>query len=311
MPIETVVTFADMDPDALEILQDLLAKGDQHFEHRPITRDPDARVPAWIRDSVRYLQWVQAGTFAKEAKLPEIWLKLHYPRPMSPRAWDEVHSMALRALVAMLSDQTYRKGSKFFPESVPDWFLCTPSRKPRWSCFLRYAGLPDVRGPLVPDLAGNCMDPVMDSKALVVQKVRNAMDKEAVEAVEAAFRRPGCKSWGAVGWERAGRLYGWWQGSGRYRDQFGDQLDRKPENRHSERWNKALGTFGGLVRLCIQHGSPWSGWFPIPGEPEWGEFCDWVAREHGLWLSEPGEGTAKDHGEVVAREWEAVFHDLD
>jgi hypothetical protein len=310
MAIDPIVTLSDLDPDALEVLTDLLTKGDQHFEHKPLPTDPDARVPSWVRDSIRYLCWLQRGEFVKETKLPASYVAQHHPRPLDPCAWDEVRAMVLRALVNMLSDQTYRKGSKYFPESVPDWFLCTPNRKPRWSCFLRYAGLPDVRGSIVADLQGTYLDPVQDAPTLKIQKIRNAMDAEAVAAVEKALNRPGAKSYGSVGWERAGRLYGWWKGSARYRDQFGDQLDRKPENRHSERWNKALGTFGGLVRLCVQWGGEtgtWGGWFPIPGEPTWDVFADWVAREHGLWLTEPGDVVAQEHGETVAREWEKVF----
>jgi len=309
-PTDPIVTLADLDPDALGILADLLAKGDQHFEHKPLPRDPDARVPSWVRDSIARLQWLQKGIFVQETKLPDSYVAQHHPRPLTPCAWDEVHAMVLRALVNMLSDQTYRKGSKFFPETVPDWFLCTPNRKPRWSCFLRYAGLPDVRGAIIADLQGTCLEPVQDAPTLKIQRIRNAMDSEAVEAVEKALGRPGAKSYGSVGWERAGRLYGWWKGSARYRDQFRDQLDRKPENRHSERWNKALGTFGGLVRLCVQWGGEtgtWGGWFPIPGEPTWDVFCDWVAREHGLWLMEPGDGAVQEHEERVEREWEKVF----
>lgn len=308
-PIDAVVTISDLDPDALNVLRDLLVKGDQHFEHKPIPLDPGARVPTWVQDSVRFLCWLQKGSFVQETKLPATYVAQHHPRPLDPCAWDEVHAMVLRALVAMLSDQTYRKGSKFFPEAVPDWFLTTPGRKPRWSCFLRYAGLPDVRGSIVADLRGTCLDPVQDAPTLKIQKIRNAMDTEAVEAVEKALIRPGAKSYGSVGWERAGRLYGWWKGSERFRDQFGEQTDRKPENRHSERWNKALGSFGGLVRLCIawpEQGT-WGGWFPIPGEPTWGVFCDWVAREHGLWLTEPGDVGVVEHGPTVAREWEKVF----
>lgn len=307
---DLIVSIGDLDPDALAILRDLLSKGDLHFEHKPLATNPSFRAPTWVQEAVRYLHKIQDGTFPQWAKLPTPWLETHYPRPMVPVAWDAVHSMCLRALVAMLSDQTYRKGSKFFPEQVPEWFLCTPNRKPRWSCFLRYAGLPGVRGSLSADLQGTCLDPVSDAPTLRIQKIRNAMSPEAVEAVEKAMGRQGAKSYGAVGWERAGRLYGWWQGSGKYRDQFGEQQDRRPENRHSERWDKALGTFGGLVRLCIQWGGSqgtWGGWFPIPGDPDWLEFCDWVAREYGLWLTEPGDVGQMEHRPLVARDWEQVF----
>jgi hypothetical protein len=308
-PDDLIVSIGDLDPDALAILRDLLSKGDLHFEHKPLAADPGFRAPTWVQEAVRHLHKVQDGTFPQWAKLPAPWLEAHYPRPMVPVAWDEVHSMCLRALVSMLSDQTYKKGSKFFPETVQDWFLATPNRKPRWSCFLRYAGLPDVRGSLSSDLQGTCFDPVSDAPTLKIQRIRNSMSPEAVEAVEKALSKPGAKSYGAVGWERAGRLYGWWQGSERYRDQFGEQLDRVEGMRHSVRWRKALGSFPGLVRLCVlwPDQGTWGGWFPIPGEPTWEVFCDWVAREQGLWLMEPGDVGPFSHEEPAAREWEQVF----
>jgi len=308
-PDDLVISLGDLDPDALAILRDLVAKGDLHFEHKPLATDPSFRAPTWVQEAVRYLHKLQDGTFPQYTKLPASWLEAHYPRPMAPCAWDEVRAMCLRALVAMLSDQSYRKGSKFFPEAVQDWFLVTPNRKPRWSCFLRYAGLPDVRGSLSADLQGSCMDSVVDAPTLKIQRIRNSMSPDAVEAVEKALNRPGAKSYGAVGWERAGRLYGWWQGSERYRDQFGDQLDRPEAMRHGTRWRKALGAFPGLVRLCVQwpDQGAWGGWFPIPGEPTWEVFCDWVAREHGLWLMEPEAGEVPKHGDLVARDWERVF----
>ena len=153
------------------------------------------------------------------------------------------------------------------------------------------------------------MDPVSDAPTLKIQRIRNAMSPEAVEAVEKALGRPGAKSSGSVGWERAGRLYGWWQGAGRYRDQFGEQLDRPEAMRHGSRWDKALGAFAGLVRLCILWPAQgaWGGWFPIPGEPTWEAFCDWVAREHGLWLMKPEPEEVPKHGERVVRDWERVF----
>jgi len=309
-PTDPVVSFCDLDSDALGILDDLLTRADLHFEHRPMSKDPRARAPTWVQESVKHLQHLQAGTFAKESKIPGTWISQHANRLAldTPKSWDETRDLVLHSVVCMLSDSTYRKGSKFFPEAVHEWFLCTPPRKPRWSCFLRYANTPRVQGSsLSTDLAEGYRETVPDKPTLRVQRIRNSMTADARDAVQKALGKPGAKTYGAVGWERAGKLYGWWLGSAQYRDQFGDQEDRPEAMRHVVRWNGLLGTFPGLVGLCVRVVEPWGGWFPIPGEPEWDGFCDTVAREYGLWLQEPGSGVAGGHEPVERGEWEKVF----
>ena len=117
------IAVQDLDTMALSIIEDLLAKADLHFEHRPVVRD--ATAPVWLQDAVRHVQSVHDGRFPRDAKLPASWLEQHARRlPLTePMSWDQTHRTILHAVGAMLSDPTYRKGSLFFPESIPDWFV--------------------------------------------------------------------------------------------------------------------------------------------------------------------------------------------
>lgn len=296
----------DLDPDALGILEDLYRRLDAHWEHKPIPMDMDALVPKWASESVAYIAQVKAGTFGRDSKLPVDWLQAHAPNPLTHHpfaSWEHAREFVLHAADAMLADPSYRIGSHFFPTIMDQWFLTKPPRKPRWSCFLRYANKVRTLDPV--DLE---QLPSHDAK---VQRIRGKMSPEAVEAVESALRMRGADCFPGTAWERAGKLYAWWSGkqSQESRDQFGGQLDRPEHMRHVVRWSHVAGTFGRLVSSVVawsQSGKGWRGWFPVPGSDEWEAFCGWCSAEHGacLWVLAPGTVEPR---KVEARDWEKCF----
>lgn len=310
------VTIGDLDPDALAIVRDLYYRGDLHWEHRPPSEDPEARAPAWVQEAVVQVHHVHTSTFSTEAKLPATWMQGHATAlPLadgSTMTWERAREIVLHALDSMLMDSGYRKGSKFYPEEIPGWFVTKPPRKPSWSCFLRFANVPLVRKQEALDLASKALEGYADKGTATVQRIRNAMTPDAVEAVEKALRKPGVTVFQVTAWERAGRLYGWWKGAQGLRDQFGEQLDRPEAMRHGYRWDKEIGVFWGLVALTVEWSmgkGGWKGWFPIPADAgDWSDFVDFVAREYAVWMMEvpvPMEPCTW----ISARpgKWEAVF----
>lgn len=307
------VSLCDLDPDALAILRDLYFRADLHWEHRAISEDPSARAPAWVQDAVSHILHVHTSTFGQ--KLPATWLQAHAAAlPLSdgkPLTWDQTRSLVLGAVDAMLQDTSYRKGSKFFPEEIAPWFLTKSPRKPAWSCFLKYANVPLIQRQADLDPLSLASEGYQDKGTLAVQRIRNAMTPDAIEAVEKALGHRGVTVYNVTAWERVARLYGWWQGAGKLRDQFGDQLDRLETMRHGYRWDKALGRFGGLVQLVVewsQGRGGWKGWFPIPADAgEWSEFGDFVAREYAVWIVEVPRGREVESERRVRGGWEKVF----
>lgn len=310
------ITIGDLDPDALAILRDLYFRADLHWEHRPISEDPEARAPAWVQEAVVHVHHVHTSTFSTEAKLPATWMQGHASAlPLDtgiPMTWDHARSIILGAVDAMLSDTSYRKGSKFFPEEIAAWFVTKSPRKPAWSCFLKYANVPRLQRLQALDLGAMASEGYQDKGTATIQRIRNAMTPDAVEAVEKALRKPGVTVFQVTAWERAGRLFGWWKGAQGLRDQFGEQLDRPETMRHGYRWDKEIGAFGGLVQLVVEWSGRkggWKGWFPIPADAvEWADFGDFVAREYAVWMMEvpvpvePSQWVSSRPGK-----WEAVF----
>ena len=313
------VSLCDLDPDALAILRDLYFRADLHWEHRPISDDPEARAPAWVQESVSHIHHVHTSTFGTVSKIPATWMQAHASAlPLTdgkPMTWDQTRFLVLGAVDAMLQDTSYRKGSKFYPEEIPGWFLTKSPRKPAWSCFLKYANVPLVQRQKALDPLSLASEGYQDRGTATVQRIRNAMTPDAVEAVEKALRRPGVTVYNVTAWERVARLYGWWQGAGKLRDQFGDQLDRLETMRHGYRWDKALGRFGGLVLLVVEWSQweggwkgGWKGWFPIPADAaEWADFGDWVAREYAVWIVEMPDRLDTSSERSVRCGWEKVF----
>lgn len=296
----------DLDPDALGVLEDLYRRLDAHWEHKPVPQDPDAPVPKWAVESVESILLVKHGTFGRVSKLPADWLDAHAPNPLTHHpfaTWEQVRGFVLHAADAMLADPSYRIGSHFFPTTMDNWFLTKPPRKPRWSCFLRYANKARTLDPL--DLEHQ---PTHDAK---VQRIRGKMSPEAVEAVETALRARGVDCFSGTAWDRAGKLYGWWSGDqfGSIQIQFGYQLDRPESLRHITRVQRVAGTFSRLVGSVIQWSHSrggWRGWFPVPGGEEWESFCDWCSAEHGacLRIVETGKQVPR---KTEPKEWEKYF----
>lgn len=304
-----VLQRQDLDADALGILEDLYRRLDAHWEHKPLQDDPDSPVPKWASESANYIAQVKAGTFGKDSKLPVDWLQAHATNPLTHHpfaTWEEVRGFVLHAADAMLADPSYRVGSHFFPTTMDAWFLTKPPRKPRWSCFLRYANKVRTLDPM--DLEHL---PAHDAK---IQRIRGKMSQEAVEAVEAALKARGVDCFPGTSWERAGKMYAWWSGQGATdaRDQFGFQLDRPAFLRHATRFSQVAGTFGRLVGTVIQWSwsrGGWKGWFPVPGGEEWESLCDWASSEHGACLRVIPTGKQAPRKQEP-REWEKYF-DLD
>lgn len=295
----------DLDPDALGILEDLYRRLDAHWEHKPVSQDPDAPVPKWAVDSVNYILLAKQGIFGKETRLPVEWLQDHAPNPLTHHpfaSWERVRDFVLHAADAMLADPSYRIGSHFFPTTMDAWFLSKPLRKPRWSCFLRYANKARTLDPL--DLEHQ---PTHDAK---VQRIRGKMSVEAVEAVETALKARGVDCFSGTAWDRAGKLYGWWKGHyAQVRDQFGDQGGRPATLQHATRAGMVAGTFSRLVGSIIQWSQSrggWRGWFPVPGGEEWESFCDWASAEHGACLRIVESGKQEPRRREP-KEWEKYF----
>lgn len=306
LPESKILQRQDLDPEVLGILEDLYRRLDAHWEHKPIGRDPDSPVPKWASDSANYIAQVKAGIFGKDSKLPADWLQAHAPNPLTHHpfsTWEEARDFVLHAADAMLADPSYRVGSHFFPTTMDAWFLTKPPRKPRWSCFLRYANKARTLDPL--DLGAQ---PTHDAK---IQRIRGKMSPEAVGAVEAALKARGVDCFPGTSWDRAGKLYGWWSGpeAAATRDQFGDQLDRPAPMRHIQRYRMVAGDFGRLVASIIQWSHSrggWRGWFPVPGGEEWESFCDWTSSEHGACLRIVASGKQPAR-QVEPKEWEKYF----
>jgi len=306
---EADILRRDLDPDCLGILEDLYRRLDAHWEHKPVSQDPEAPVPKWALVSCTWIQKVKAGTFGKDTKLPVDWLEAHAPNPLTHHpfaSWEGARGCVLHAADAMLADPSYRVGSHFFPTSMPDWFLSTPARKARWSCFLRYANKPLILGDL--DLAA------LGTYDSTVQRIRSAMSLEAVEAVEKALRARGAKgAYDSTAWTTAGKLYAWFTGEERAlaRLQFGQQLDRSEGIRHTTKFDLVCGDFGRLVqhvRQWVSIDGVWRGWFPRPGESgEWERFCDWCASEHGVYLRVLASRPAGMSRKQEPAEWEKTF----
>lgn len=303
-PDSREIQVQDLDADALAVLVDLYHRLDAHWEHKPLPSDPGALVPKWAVESVNMLLQVKGGTFGKDSRLPVDWLQANASNPLTHHpfaSWEQVRDFVLHAADAMLADPSYRVGSHFFPTTMDHWFLSKPPRKPRWSCFLRYANKARTLDPL--DLENQ---PAHDAK---VQRIRGKMPKEAVAAVEQALRMRGVDCFSGTAWDRAGKLYAWWKGCRDTRDQFGEHLDRPEHMRHCVRWDSVAGTFGALVGAVVQWGQSrggWRGWFPVPGTEEWEAFCDWCSAERGacLRIAAKGEG---EPGKREPREWEKYF----
>lgn len=301
-----VLQRQDLDPDALGILEDLYRRLDAHWEHKPLAQEPDSPVPKWASESVHYLLQAKAGTFGKDSKLPVDWLQAHAPNPLTHHpfaTWEQVRGFVLHAADAMLADPSYRIGSHFFPTTMDQWFLTKPPRRPRWSCFLRYANKTRTLDPI--DLDSG---PTHDAK---VQRIRGKMPKEAVEAVETALRVRGVDCFPATAWDRAGKLYAWWSGDGFQGagNQFGAQEDRPEPLRHVSRVDRVAGTFGCLVGSVVQWSharGAWRGWFPVPCSEEWEAFCDWASAEHGACLRILESGGVVS-GNRERMEWEKYF----
>ena len=308
------VSLCDLDPDALAILRDLYFRADLHWEHRPISESLDSRAPAWVQDAVTILHQIRTATFGTASKIPATWMQAHASAiPLDSgesMTWDQTRSLVLGAVDAMLQDPSYRKGSKFFPEEIVPWFLTRAPRRPAWSCFLKHANVPALQRQKALDLAAMASEGYTDKGTATVQRIRNAMTPDAVEAVDKALGRHGVTVYHVTGWERAGRLYGWWSNAQGLRNQFGDQLDRLETMRHGYRWDKAVGAFGGLVAMVIEWSTGkggWKGWFPIPADAaEWADFVDFVAREYAVWMAPvPGGSVAM---EAKSRGlWEKAF----
>jgi hypothetical protein len=137
------------------------------------------------------------------------------------------------------------------------------------------------------------------------------MSQEAVEAVETALKARGVDCFSGTAWDRAGKLYGWWNGDqfGSVQIQFGYQLDRPEALRHVNRVQRIAGTFSRLVGSIIQWSHSrggWRGWFPVPGGEEWESFCDWASAEHGacLRIVETGKQVPR---KTEPKEWEKYF----
>ena len=296
----------DLDLDALGILEDLYRRLDAHWEHKPISQNPDATVPKWAVEVVESILLVKQGTFGRVSKLPADWLDAHAPNPLTHHpfaTWEQVRGFVLHAADAMLADPSYRIGSHFFPTAMDNWFLSKPPRKPRWSCFLRYANKVRTLDPL--DLEHQ---PAHDAK---VQRIRGKMSKEAVEAVETALRVRGVDCFSGTAWDRAGKLYAWWSGkqAQEARIQFGEHLDRPEHMRHVVRWGHVAGTFERLVASVVawsQSRGGWRGWFPVPGSEEWEAFCDWCSAEHGVCLRILTAGSVEPR-KVEPKGWEKYF----
>ena len=309
------VSLCDLDPDALAILRDLFFRADLHWEHRPISDDPEARAPAWVQEAVSHIHHVHTSTFGTVSKIPATWMQAHASAlPLTdgkPMTWDQTRSLILGAVDAMLSDPGYRKGSKFCPEEIVPWFLTKSSWKPAWSCFLKYANVPLIQRLKALDPLSLAAEGYQDRGTATIQRIRNAMTPDAVDAVEQALRYRGVTVYNVTAWERVARLYGWWQGAGKLRDQFGDQLDRLETMRHGYRWDKAMGRFGGLVQLAVewsQEKGGWKGWFPIPADAgEWADFGDWMAREYAVWIVEMPERLEAASERRVRCGWEKAF----
>lgn len=296
----------DLDSDALAILDDLYRRLDAHWQHKPVPTDPDAYAPKWAVDSVAHILRVKQGTFGKDSKLPVEWLQAHAPNPLTHHpfaTWEQVRGFILHAADSMLADPSYRIGSHFFPTTMDSWFLSKPPRKPRWSCFLRYANKSRSL-----DLLDLEHQPSHDAK---VQRIRGRMSVDAVDAVEGALRARGVDCFPGTSWDRAGKLYAWWKGSeaAQARGQFGAQEDRPPNMRHPRRFDLVAGDFGHLVASVVQwsqsEGS-WRGWFPVPGTSEWEAFCDWVSAERGVCLRIIPVGTISKEAQGK-RDWESYF----
>lgn len=301
------IRLQDLDPDALGILDDLYRRLDAHWEHKPISQDPGIPVPKWAVESVNFIILVKQGTFGKDSKLPVEWLQAHAPNPLTHHpfsTWEGARDFVLHAADAMLADPSYRIGSHFFPTTMDAWFLTKSPRKPRWSCFLRYANKARVLDSL--DLEHQ---PTHDAK---VQRIRGKMSVDAVDAVERSLKARGVDCFPGTSWDRAGKLYGWWKGSEavQARAQFGPQEDRPPNMRHPRRFDLVAGDFGCLVASVVQWSQSeggWRGWFPIPGSQEWEAFCDWVSAERGVCLRiiPPQEPISK--APHAKRDWESYF----
>lgn len=306
-PDSNTIRVQDLDPDALAVLVDLYRRLDAHWEHKPVSEDPDAIAPKWAIDSTKHILLVKQGSFGRESKLPIEWLQAHAPNhPLTHHpfaTWEQVRDFVLHAADAMLADPSYRIGSHFFPTTMDAWFLTKPPRKPRWSCFLRHAN--KVRTLEALDLEHQ---PTHDAK---IQRIRGKMSPEAVEVVETALKGKGIDCFPGTSWDRAGKLYGWWKGEkfAEIQIQFGFQLDRPVSLRHAVRVEQVAGTFSRLVGSIIQWSwsrGGWKGWFPVPGGEEWESFCDWCSAEHGACLRIVATGKQVPR-KTEPKEWEKYF----
>lgn len=315
MTMPPILTRQDLDADAMGVLDDLYRVLDQHWEHKYIGAAIDTPIPAWTSKVCGYLVEVRWGTFGKDSKLQAEWLQAHAPNPLTHHpfdSWEQVRDFVLHAATSMLSDPSYRLGSHFFPTTMDAWFLSCPPRKPRWSCFLRYANTPRTRRQDPVDLVALSQVPSMDAK---IQMIRNAMSPEAVEAAEWAYGLSGVSIYPQTYWDRVGRLYGWYIGEAQQaRVQFGVQADRQLVMRHSERWDLYIGTFTALMEAVVRwsrESDGWRGWAPHPtGLPSWDHFAEWLSGVYGLQIQLLPVNTPQTRADAERARWEKVAFDL-
>ena len=281
---ESKAELDDLHPEPLEVARNLLTVGLEHWAHKSLPAS--GKVPKWLESACRDLVRIRAGVFSTSHPFDPDWLRRLAPVNFGDRVrldWEEVNSAVIRAFRNMLRRPDYMPGTVFFPSRMDEWLVSTPPRKAPTSCFLRSLNA------VGPEFDLREYSAIPPTEAAIVAQVKAALGPEEaarLEALHSGLERPVAPR---TYWERVGKVAGWLQ---EHRDalasQFGEQEDRRVTERHGARLRMSYGEPWMLVMQIARWSHDvkgyWSGWVPVPGEPEWLVFVDWVASMHGVYL---------------------------
>ena len=281
---ESKADLDDLHPEPLEVAKNLLAVGLEHWAHKSL---PTAgKVPKWLESACRDLVRIRAGVFPRAYPFDPDWLRRLAPVNFGDRVrldWDQVNSAVIRAFRNMLRRPDYMPGTVFFPSRMDEWLVSTPPRKAPTSCFLRSLNA------VGPEFDIREYSSIPPTEAAIVAQVKAALGPEEsarLDALHSGLERPVAPR---TYWERVGKVSGWLlENMERLSWQFGRQEDRDVMQTHAGRLQASYGDpsrlVSGICRWSMDTKGYWTGWIPVPGEPEWLLFVDWVASEHGLYL---------------------------
>ena len=261
------ISLESADPLFLLIIREMLEAGSSHFQHKTIPHDYPT-LPVWASNVYRHLKAIEYGQFGRH--FPPDYLSRNLPpwdisRPLPyPEAIRDIMLSGVRKVAQMPESER-----AWPPRSLDEWLLTKRPHHPATSGLLRAIRKPD---------ALERAESMTDRDAGAIVAIQRELGVQDIEGLQGIYNSSTDQCRELTYWRQVLALSRWLE-------IHGNALSRQFGAGYRERWGtrKLVGIVE-LLRLYRRSEGHWSGWFPAPGDKEFGAACDWIAMECGVYL---------------------------